>query len=85
MFDLLIKQAVKYKPKMVFIADKDKTIVLNRALAKEKIIVLENQDELFESFYQDDLHLVLMAIVGFAGLLPSLEVIKAGKDLAMGK
>ena len=80
---LLVQQAKAHRPQMVFIKDKEKTKTLKTLLANEDIQVLENQEELLASFYQDDLHIVLMAMVGFAGLLPSLEIIKAGKDLAI--
>lgn len=81
--NLLIEQAKQYKPEMVFIANKEKRNILKQALANENTIVLESEENLYDSFYQDDLHLVLMAIVGFAGLQPSLEAIKAKKDLAI--
>ncbi len=80
---LLIEQARKHQPEMVFISDKDKTKIVKRALGKEKIKVLESQEELFESFYHDDLHLAFVAIVGFAGLSPIMEIIEAGKDVAI--
>jgi 1-deoxy-D-xylulose-5-phosphate reductoisomerase len=80
---LLIEQAKFFQPKMVFIANQDKIGIVKSALVKEKPRVLENKQELFESFYQEDLHLVLLAIVGFAGLHPCLEAINAGKDIAL--
>ncbi len=80
---LLIEQAIKHRAEMVFIADKEKTNIVKRALAKEKTKVLETQQELFENFHHDDLHLVFMAMVGFAGFTPTLEIIKAGKNLAL--
>jgi 1-deoxy-D-xylulose-5-phosphate reductoisomerase len=80
---LLIEQAKFFQPKMVFIANQDKIGIVKSALVKEKTRVLENKQELFESFYQEDLHLVLLAIVGFAGLHPCLEAINAGKDIAL--
>ena len=80
---LLIEQAKIFKPEMVFIANLDKIGIVKSALTKEKTRVLENEQELFESFHQEELHLVLLAIVGFAGLQPCLEAINAGKDIAL--
>ena len=80
---LLITQSKIYKPRFVYISDKSKTNTLKRSLAGQEIIVLENLKELYQSFYIDDLDLVLLAIVGFAGLEPALEVVKAKKTLAL--
>ena len=80
---LLIEQVKLFQPEMVFIANRDKINIVKSALAKENTRVLESEQELFESFHQKDLHLVLLAIVGFAGLQPCLEAINAGKDIAL--
>ena len=81
--DLLIQQAKKYQPEMVFIFQKEKINHIKRALQGEKISVLSTQKELFEAFYQEDLHLVLLAMLGFSGLSPAIAAIEAGKDLAL--
>lgn len=80
---LLIDQAMKHKPKMVFIADKQKKEVVRLALQKEPIVVLETEMQFYDAFYQDSLHLVLIAILGYAGLSPTLAAIEASKDIAI--
>ncbi len=81
--DLLIIQAKKYKPEIVFVFQEEKTKKVRIALQGEKIKVLSTQKELFEAFYQEDLHLVLLAMLGFSALSPALAAIEAGKDLAL--
>lgn len=80
---LLIEQAKIYKPQMVFIAQQHKTQEVIKALKGFDIRVLASEQELFAAFYKDDLHMVLMAMVGFAGLRPTLAAIEAGKDIAL--
>ena len=80
---LLVAQCNIYKPRFVYISDKNKTNLLKQSLTGQETIVLENPKELYQSFYVDDLDLVIISIVGFAGLEPSLEVIKAKKTLAL--
>ena len=81
--DLLIEQAMKHQPEMVFIADVTLQNTLKDALAHTSIQVLDTEEDLYDTFHQEDLNTVLLAIVGFAGLKPALKVIEASKDLAI--
>ena len=81
--DLLIAQALEYEPEMVFIAKATLQSALKSALASTSIRVLNTEEELYDTFHQEDLNMVLLAIVGFAGLKPALKVIEASKDLAI--
>ncbi|OYT15387.1 MAG: 1-deoxy-D-xylulose-5-phosphate reductoisomerase [Bacteroidetes bacterium 4572_77] len=81
--ELLIHQAKKYQPEMVYIFNTDKLLALKRALEKEPIKVLPTEEDLFDAFYQDDLDLVLQSMLGFSGFLPSLKALEAGKTLAL--
>lgn len=81
--DLLVQQCRKYQPEMVYLADSSQRSSLKEQLSGLDIIVLDSEEQLYQSFYQDDLDMVLLAIVGFAGLEPALKVIEASKDLAI--
>lgn len=80
---LLIQQIKIFKPELVYISDKDKTKELKQILSNQETKVLETSEDLYQSFYDDSLDLVFLAIVGFAGLVPAMEVIKAKKTLAL--
>jgi len=80
---LLIEQIKIFQPELVYISDKDKTKELKRVLSHVEVAVLETPEALYQSFYDDSLDLVFLAIVGFAGLMPAMEVIKAKKTLAL--
>lgn len=81
--DLLIEQALKYQPEMVFIANAIHQSALKSALAHTSITILNTEEELYDTFHHEDLNMVLLAIVGFAGLKPALKTIEASKDLAI--
>ncbi|NOR88440.1 MAG: 1-deoxy-D-xylulose-5-phosphate reductoisomerase, partial [Bacteroidales bacterium] len=80
---LLIQQAKKHRPHAVYLAENKSIQYVQSALKAENIIVYTTEKELFDSFLQEDLHLVLIAIVGFAGLAPTLAAIHAKKDIAL--
>lgn len=81
--NLLIEQALKHQPEMVFIAEEKLQNALKEALAHTAIQVLNTEEELYDTFHQEDLSMVLLAIVGFAGLKPALKTMEASKDLAI--
>ena len=81
--DLLICQALEFKPARVVIADEQKYPALKDALAGSGIAVLAGENGLAEAVIQDDIDTVLTAVVGFCGLKPTLAAIKAGKDIAL--
>jgi len=81
--NLLIEQSKKHQPEMVFIYDETKRKTLKEKLHLENCIVLSSEKELFQAFKQEDLHIVLMAMLGFSGLLPTLAAVEAGKDIAI--
>lgn len=80
---LLINQALEFKPDYVVIAEQSKLDEVKNALKNTGIKVLCGQDELCEILEQPEISLVLTAMVGFAGLIPTLAAIRAGKDIAL--
>jgi len=81
--DLLVQQVKQFHPEMVFIADSSQHAKLKAALCNMEVEVLDSEEQIYQSFHRQDVDMVLLAIVGFAGLLPAVKVIEAGKDLAI--
>jgi len=81
--DLLIKQAIEYKPNSVVIADEDKYKQVFDALDKLDIKVYAGQKALEQIVESTEIDIVLTAMVGFAGLIPTINAIKAKKHIAL--
>jgi 1-deoxy-D-xylulose-5-phosphate reductoisomerase len=80
---LLIEQALKFRPNAVVIGNEEKYAEVNDALFDHGIKVYAGADALKEVVVMEDVDIVLTALVGFAGLEPTLEAIRAGKDIAL--
>lgn len=80
---LLVEQAFKYNPNMVVIADEQKFDKVKTALANTNIKVFAGEDALEEVAGMDCYDLMLAAIVGFAGLKPTLKAIESRKAIAL--
>ena len=81
--DLLIKQALEFNPKIVVIVSEAAYVQVKEALAHTSIQVLAGEDELVEAVQLEDIDVVLNAIVGSAGLRPTVKAITCGKDIAL--
>ncbi len=81
--DLLIDQALRYLPKAVVIAHEPHYKKLAEALAGKGIEVLAGKEALSEVVCREDVDMVLTALVGFAGLKPTVTAIKSGKHIAL--
>lgn len=81
--DLLIEQALKFKPRRVVIAQSDCYIKLRDALAGEPIEVMCGQQAIADAAAADDVDIVVTAMVGYSGLTPTISAIKAGKTIAL--
>ena len=80
---LLEEQARHYNPQMVVVADENKYSDLKTRLADTSIAVLCGQEGLCAAATIEEADMVLSAIVGFAGLVPTMEGIKSGKAIAL--
>lgn len=80
---LLEEQAREFKPRAVCIADENKYLELKNNLADTDIKVLGGSDGILECARLSDSDVVVNAIVGIAGLRPTLEAISAKKDIAL--
>src|SRR5437868_11043379 len=81
--ELLIKQALEFNPNVVVIGDEQKYQKVKSALAKTDVKVFAGEDALEEVAGMDCYDMMLAAIVGFAGLKPTLQAIESGKALAL--
>ncbi|PTN10466.1 1-deoxy-D-xylulose 5-phosphate reductoisomerase [Mangrovibacterium marinum] len=81
--DLLIQQARKFKPNAVVIANECRYHSLQEALQNEDIKVYAGKDALDQIVAMDSIDMVLTAMVGYSGLLPTLNAIRAGKHIAL--
>ena len=81
--DLLISQAIKYKPSHVVIGDESKYEFVKNALSGLNINVHAGAKSLEEVVTLDSVDVVLTALVGYAGLLPTVKAIQAGKPIAL--
>jgi 1-deoxy-D-xylulose-5-phosphate reductoisomerase len=81
--DLLAEQALKYKPNIVVVGDEKKYAKIKEALSSTDIKVFAGEKALEEVASMDVYDLMLAAIVGYAGLKPTLNAIHAGKAIAL--
>lgn len=81
--DLLIEQARKFKPEAVVIANEDKYLELKEALSDLPIKVYAGTEALCQVVESKPIDIVLTAMVGYAGLKPTMSAIRAGKIIAL--
>lgn len=81
--DLLIEQARKFMPEAVVIANEDKYLQLKEALSDLPVKVYAGADALCQIVESQPVDIVLASMVGYAGLRPTINAIKAGKAIAL--
>ena len=81
--DLLIQQAKKFQPNAVVIANEEKYRQVADALEKEPIKVYAGADAINQVVQMDTVDLVLTAMVGYSGLIPTYHAVNAGKNIAL--
>ena len=80
---LLARQARKFKPDAVVIADEGKYGELKEMLADEDVKVYAGQQAICDVVQLGNIDMVLVSVVGFAGLLPTISAIEAHKPIAL--
>jgi 1-deoxy-D-xylulose-5-phosphate reductoisomerase len=80
---LLIEQAQKFRPKAVVIGNESLFSKVSSALSNLPVKVYSGASALISVVESDTIDVVLTAMVGYAGLLPTIHAIKAGKDIAL--
>lgn len=81
--DLLIEQAKKFKPNAVVIVNEDHYPLVKEALVPLDIKVFAGESALASVVQMDSIDLVVTALVGYAGLKPTLKAIESGKSIAL--
>jgi 1-deoxy-D-xylulose-5-phosphate reductoisomerase len=81
--DLLIEQALAFKPNAVVIGDAARLPRVKDALFPHGIKAYAGPEALEQAVTMQDIDVVLTALVGYAGLRPTLAAINAGKHIAL--
>ncbi len=81
--DLLISQARKFNPEFVVIANENKYAQVKEALADLPMKVFAGAASIADVAAMQPVDIVLTAMVGYSGLLPTISAVKAGKVIAL--
>lgn len=81
--DLLIEQALLFKPNCVVIGNEVKYHQVFEALDSKDIKVYAGEKALSQVVQMDSIDIVLTALVGYAGLLPTIKAIESKKNIAL--
>jgi 1-deoxy-D-xylulose-5-phosphate reductoisomerase len=81
--DLLIEQAIKHHPNTVVITDESQYLYVKEALKDHDIHVYAGAEALCQVVESSEVDVVLTALVGYAGLKPTLRAIEAKKTIAL--
>lgn len=81
--DLLIVQAIEFRPEMVCIADENYYASLKEALRDYPIKVFAGREAIAEMVTMPSVDMVVAAMVGYAGLYPTIRAIESGKIIAL--
>jgi 1-deoxy-D-xylulose-5-phosphate reductoisomerase len=81
--ELLIKQALEFRPNAVVIGDEAKYQHVKSSLAGTDVKVFSGEDALVEVADFDSYDMMLAGIVGFAGLKPTLKAVSKGKPVGL--
>ena len=80
--DLLLEQVKKYSPKVVAVKDESASKKIEDKLPKD-CQLLTGEDGLLKASSEADYDIFVGAMVGFAGLAPTIEAVKRGKRIAL--
>ena len=81
--DMLEKQAREFKPNVVVIAEESRLADLKNRLSDTEVKVYGGTKAIEEVVTMESVDIVVAAMVGFAGLKPTLAAIKAHKEIAL--
>ncbi len=81
--DVLIEQARRYQPNFVVIANTEKYSIVKDALINEPVKVYAGIESVAQVASMSNLDMVLSAMVGFAGLIPTYRALDAGIPVAL--
>lgn len=81
--ELLAKQARQFQPKLVCIGDENKVSDLKSLIGDMNIKIVSGMEGLIEAATIAQAQVVVTAVVGMMGIRPTVEAIRAGKDIAL--
>jgi 1-deoxy-D-xylulose-5-phosphate reductoisomerase len=81
--DLLVRQAIEYKPNFVVIGNEELYSKVSDALFSHDIKVFAGEESISQIVEMGSVDIVLVALVGFAGLKPTIRAVEAGKRIAL--
>ena len=81
--ELLARQAREFRPEVVVIADEQQHAPLKEVLADLPMKVWAGADAIADVVQMEPVDMVLTAVVGYAGLRPTLAALEAGKAVAL--
>ena len=81
--DLLEKQIREFNPKLVAVWKEEKANELKSRIKDLDVKVVYGMDGLIEVSVEEEAEILVTAIVGMIGIRPTIEAIKAGKDIAL--
>lgn len=81
--DLLIKQAREFLPNVVVIGNPQKYDEVKTALQNLPVKVYAGEDAIHQVVQMDTIDMVLTAMVGYSGLLPTIRAVESGKNIAL--
>ncbi|MBE6333353.1 MAG: 1-deoxy-D-xylulose-5-phosphate reductoisomerase [Bacteroidales bacterium] len=79
----LIEQAKKYSPNAVVIGNEKNYLVVKEALSDTDVKVYAGQDAIAQVVTMESVDVVVTAMVGYSGLIPTVRAIEAGKTIAL--
>ena len=81
--ELLVNQAKKFQPNAVVIVNTDKYKIVSDALRNEPVKVYAGSDALNQVVQMETIDLVITAMVGYSGLIPTWHAVNAGRHIAL--
>ncbi|MCF8336073.1 MAG: 1-deoxy-D-xylulose-5-phosphate reductoisomerase [Bacteroidales bacterium] len=81
--DLLAEQTRKHEPTSVVVCNEARYKRLSTLLEDSSVSIYSGVNALEEIVQSEDIDMVLVSLVGYAGLLPTISAIKSGKDIAL--
>ena len=81
--DLFAEQIRKFKPRVVALFDTQKISTLKEQVVDLDVEILSGEEGIFDVATISEVDVVVSGVVGKAGLLPAIEALKAGKNLAL--
>lgn len=80
--DLLERQIEEFQPELVCVYDEEKAMELKKRLGESPVEVVTQMDGLISCATHNKVEMVVASVVGMIGILPVIEAVKAGKDIA---